>query len=236
MPRQTFLLAVPLLALCASAQADFYSHRYAGVSLTEIDQQGFCSNAEGFVRGLSSDSWHASGQGCSEGGDGWKLYGGWRWTPHLAVEAGYQQLADSKLGFRLDADQNQYLQFRDKIRTRLANAYVVGHWPIAAGFSVFGKVGGGLWWSELSERRSGAVLFEFEDEEGNREKRLVEINGRIGASDNGFHWGYGAGISYQHRNRWSIRAEWESFGDLGSEELRGDYDVEVASLGWSMHF
>lgn len=236
MHRHNLLLAVFLLALSGGTRADFYSHRYAGASFSNIDQQGFCSGAEAFVQDINSDDRRASGQGCSEGGDGWKLYSGWRWTPHLAVEASYQQLADSELGFRLDGERNQYLQIRDRVRTRLANAFFVGHWPLAAGFSVFGKVGGGLWWSELSERQSGEVLFVFENEDGTEEERLVAINSRAGTSDNGFHWGYGAGISYRHHNSWTIRAEWESFGDIGSDQLRAGYDVQTASLGWSMHF
>lgn len=236
MNRQGFLLAVSLLSFYTSAQADFYSHRYAGVSFSTVDQQGFCSDAAAFVQDLNSDSLNASGGACSEGDNGWKLYGGWRWTPHLAVEASYRQLADSELNFRLDMDRGQYLQFRDRIRTRLANAYFVGHWPLAAGVSVFGKVGGGLWWSTLSERQSGELLFTFELEDGTTEDQLVEVNGRAGNSDNGFHWGYGAGVNYRHHNGWSIRAEWENFGDLGSEALRGRYEVEAASLGWSMHF
>ena len=235
MNRPLSLLAVPLLILCASAQADFYSHRYAGVSLSDAELQGFCTDAQAFVQEINAGGQKAVNS-CGSSGDSWKIYGGWRWSPMLAVELSYQQLPESELDFRISADSGEYLEFSDRIQTHLANAYFIGHWPLGGGFSLFGKAGGGLWASDLSERQSGELYFAYPLEDGTFEPRLTPVSGHVADSRNGFHWAYGAGISYRYHNRWTLRAEWESFNNVGSDEFFSAYDVETASLGWSMHF
>lgn len=230
MARPLFLLAVPLLTLCAGARADFYSHRYAGVSISDDTLQGFCSGAEAFVQRIE-----ASGN-CASGGDSWKVYGGWRWSPLLAVELSYRQLAKAKLDFRLNGDRDEYIQVQDKIDTSLADAFIVGHWPLGGGFSLFGKAGGGIWFSHLSERQSGQLYLSYQQEDGTDAEVLIPISGKATDNDNGFHWGYGAGISYRYHNSWTLRAEWENFNDVGSDNFRSSFDVQTASLGWSMHF
>jgi len=260
MARQYFLLAVPLLTLCAEAQADFYSHRYAGVSLSNDSLSGFCDSGKSTVQGFNSDDQTATFDRCEETGNGWKVYGGWRWAPHFAIEASYQRLAGSSITY--DRTNVQTLpppafiipgqpiptgffpdwHERDEVDTSLGNLFFVAHWPIAEGFSVFGKLGGGGWHSNLKRRISGTQVFaipiapeegqeeiEFEFEEG-------PTSGTVEDSRNGFHWGYGAGISYRHHNSWTIRAEWESFSDVGSDDFFTAVDVRAASLGWSMHF
>ncbi|WP_346837551.1 outer membrane beta-barrel protein [Microbulbifer sp. SAOS-129_SWC] len=231
MARPLFLLAVPLLTLCTQAQADFYSHRYAGVSISDATLQGFCSGAEAFVQGIS-----ASNSTCSSGGDGWKVYGGWRWSPLLAVELSYQQLPTSSLDFRVNGDRDDYIRAQDEIKTRLANAFVVGHWPLGSGFSLFGKAGGGIWLAEFTERQSGQLYARYLQQDGTVNEVLVSVNGKAADNDSGFQWGYGAGISYRYHNSWTLRAEWESFSDVGSDKFRSSFDVQTASLGWSMHF
>ncbi|WP_323845514.1 outer membrane beta-barrel protein [Microbulbifer magnicolonia] len=236
MNRPLILLAVPLLTVCAQAQADFYSHRYGGVAFSDAELAGFCRGATGFVQGLNSPQQTSTTNACSENGDGWKIYGGWRWTPHLAVEASYQQLANAELDFRVDADNGEYLRFEDEIETQLINVFAVAHWPLVEGINLFGKLGGGLWNSKISERQSGELLFVYLVGEDALEERLTEVSGRVEDRANGFHWGYGVGISYRHQNAWTLRAEWESFSDVGSDDFRSGFDVEAASLGWSMHF
>lgn len=236
MNRPLFLLAVPLLTLSAQTRADFYSHKYGGIGYSDMQLQGFCSGATGFVQRFNIPGQTATSGACNDSGNGWKIYGGWHWTPSLAVEASYQQLTTSELNFRIDGGSGDYLTFEDEVETRLLNAFAVGHWPVAGGFSLFGKLGGGVWNAELSERQSGELFFIYQVGPDAFEPRLTEVSGRAGRNDNGFHWGYGAGISYSYGNDWTLRAEWETFRDISNDELRGGFDVEAATVGWSMHF
>ncbi|SDJ97258.1 outer membrane beta-barrel protein [Microbulbifer yueqingensis] len=240
MARPLFLLAVlsvPILSLAPAlpAGADFYSHRYVGASVGDTQQDDFCLQAASQVRQFSFDGQAGNLLGCDGSGEGWKLYTGWRWSPYLAVEASLQRLATTELDFELRNQRGEFLRFEDKMETHLVNAFAVGHWPVYGGLSLFAKAGAGAWNSELSERQSGEVLFRFLDGDTVAEE-LVPVSGRSAAVDNGFHWGYGAGISYRHEGEWTLRAEWEAFRDIGSDELRGKFDAEMASLGWSMHF
>ncbi|MFI2811494.1 MULTISPECIES: outer membrane beta-barrel protein [Microbulbifer] len=237
MPRPHVLLAVlTSLTLALPASADFYSHRYVGVSVGDAGQGNFCPQASDRVQRFSFNGEPARLLNCGEGGETWKLYTGWRWSPYFAVEASLQQLASSDLDFEFRNARGEFLRLEDELETYLVNAYAVGHWPLYRGLSLFAKVGGGAWNMELSERQAGEFLFRFQQEDGTITEELVPVNGSSGATDNGFHYGYGAGISYRHHNNWTLRAEWETFSDIGSGELRGEFDVETASLGWSMHF
>ena len=236
MTRPSLLLVVPALALTSTASADFYSHRYAGVSFGSAEQTGFCDAANRGVQRFSGDGQSATLSTCGESKNNWKLYAGWRWSPFLAFEGNLQKLEKSELDFQIDFEDGGFLVFEDEIETYLINAYAVGHWPIYEGISLFAKVGGGFWNSELSERGAGELPFIFLQEDGTLVTALAPVSGDSGLTDNGFHYGYGAGLSYRHNNDWTLRAEWESLNDLGSDELRGTFDVNTASLGWSMHF
>ncbi|KUJ83570.1 porin family protein [Microbulbifer flavimaris] len=235
MNRPTFLLAVPLMALPNLASADFYSHRYAGISFGNAEQQGFCTSVDAQISRFDTDTQDVPERSCEGAGNLIKLYGGWRWTPNLAVEASVRQLDDNRVGFTLTNDRGEFLQVEDEIKTRLATAYVVGHLPFFGGASFFAKAGGGFWMGELSGRQRGEVLVAVQ-EDGVIREVPVEVRGRGAEADNGFHWSYGAGISYRNHNNWTVRAEWETFQDIGSEDLRGSYDLETVSLGWSLHF
>jgi opacity protein-like surface antigen len=234
MQRLLFLLVVSTLALPASA--DFYSHRYAGVSFSNTDLDGFCEGGEAFIARNNVPGQSLTAAGCGDSGDGWKIYSGWRWTPYLAVEGSYQQLSEANLDFEYRNDDSEHLFIQDEIKTQLGNAFIVGHWPLMESLSLFGKLGGGFWMSEFSERQSGEVLYIVPVSEEEFILELGPYSAKFSDSESGFHWGYGVGVSYIHQNRWSIRAEWESFSDIGTEEFRGEFDVQSASLGWSMHF
>lgn len=232
MQRLLILLVVPALALAANARADFYSHRYLGLSLGNAELAGFCDGGVSFVDRNNN----LSGLGCSEEGEGLKIYGGWRWKPHLALEASYHRLPKSRLDLLWQPGFSQHLVVNEGIRTQMASAFAVGHLPLVQGLSLFGKLGGGFWMSSLRSRQSGELLFVFLDEEGEEFAQLVPVSGKSTRAANGFHWGYGAGISYRRHNNWTVRAEWEVFPDVGSSDLYGSFDVHSASLGWSMHF
>ena len=237
MVRPHLLLVVPAALLAHSASADFYSHRYGGISLADSQSTGFCYQNQSFVTNLSSESQQASLGRCNEQGASWKLYGGWQWTPHVAVEADVRQNADASFQFNVSNANVPWLSVRDRVSTRMGNLFVLGLLPISdAGFSVFGKLGGGVWISQITEHQEGEAVFLVQLEDQSIAEVVAPVSAKFSDNDSGFHWGYGAGISYRHRSSWTIRAEWEQFPDVGSDELRAQYDVETTSVGWSYQF
>lgn len=235
--RPHLLLVVPAALLAHSASADFYSHRYGGISLADSQSTAFCAHSQSFVNNLNSDVQQASPGRCNEQGASWKLYGGWQWTPHVAVEADVRQNADATLHFDVSSSSVPRLSVRDRVRSRMGNLFVLGLLPINdAGLSVFGKLGGGFWLSQITEYQEGEAVFLVQLEDQSIAEVIAPVSAKFTDNDSGFHWGYGAGISYRHHNSWTIRAEWEQFPDVGSDELRAQYDVETTSVGWSYHF
>ncbi len=248
MNRPLFLLAVPLLTLCAGAQADFYSHRYAGVAYFDQAPQQFCDNVSPYVQSFGGEEISVAMGSCEEKVRSWKIYGGWRWTPHLALEASFQKLGKNAFSFQAENLAPQVGEFTrynegNKISTSLGNLSLIGHWPLWEGLSLYGKVGGGAWSSSLTQRANISWLIEVgvpaeQQEAFGGETAIVEVSqsGDFRDTRTGFQWSYGAGVNYRHHNSWSIRAEWENFADIGSENFFGGDDLQALSLGWSMHF
>ncbi|WP_226701812.1 outer membrane protein [Microbulbifer elongatus] len=238
MIRPLLLLVVPLSLLGSSfACADFYSHRYGGLSFQGTALDPLCNSSREFVESLNREQQSSQFEGCTDSGSGAKLYAGWRWSPNFAVEADFRQAATTTSQFTVSNPQLPYLHIKEKLTTRMGNAFVVGHLPVGrSGVSVFGKVGGGFWLSQLRSRQRGDALAIFQLEDGSLQPVVFPVDGTFSDSTSGFHWGYGAGVSYSFRNRWTLRAEWEFFPEIGSDELLGEYEVESASLGWSVHF
>ncbi|WOX06916.1 outer membrane beta-barrel protein [Microbulbifer pacificus] len=237
MVRPSLLLVVPAALLANSASADFYSHRYGGAAALNGTLSGFCTEGQGFVNQLNVEEQVASTSSCEEESSGWKLYGGWQWSPYFAVEADFRQATEGDLKFEVTNPQLPFLRVRDRVTTRMGNAFVVGHLPIGRnGFSLFGKLGGGFWLSQFTRYENGEVIFQVPMEDGSTEEIAIPVSGKFGDNASGFHWGYGAGVSYSHSNSWTLRAEWELFPDIGSEDFLGQYDTQTTSVGWSMHF
>ncbi|MFV8783952.1 outer membrane beta-barrel protein [Microbulbifer sp. SA54] len=238
MARPIILLVVPAALLANTASADFYSHRYGGVSVLNSNFSGFCPASRAFVNSLVSPTLQASPGDCTEStSSGWKIYGGWQWTEHWAVEADLRQAGEGELYFTMMSPRLPQLNVRDRLTTRMGNAFVVGHLPIGrSGISLFGKVGAGFWLNQLTEYQEGEALFTVLMSDGSTQGVAVPVSGKLKDNASGFHWGYGAGVSYRHHNSWTLRAEWEVFPDIGSEELRARYELETTSLGLSMHF
>ncbi|WP_160151428.1 outer membrane beta-barrel protein [Microbulbifer sp. ALW1] len=238
MARLPLLLVVPLLTFAATAvKADFYSHRYGGLSIQNSEFSGLCSDASRFVSGLNRDEQSAVVDGCADNGAGLKLYGGWQWTPYMAVEADFRQTSTSELTFNVRSPELPQLNIKERIQTRMGNAYLVGHWPLnRSGLSVFGKLGGGFWLSQVDVRQRGQAIAMVRFIDGSVGPMAFPVDASFSENGSGFHWGYGAGVSYRFRDRWTVRAEWELFPEIGSNDLRGEYEVESASLGWTMHF
>lgn len=237
MVRPSLLLVVPAALLANTVSADFYSHRYGGGAVLNGDLDGFCTEGRDFVDRLSFESQQASLSGCEQRDTGWKLYGGWQWSPYLALEADLRQVAEGELRFDVSTPQTQHLAVHDRVTTRMGNAFIVGHLPLGRnGFSLFGKLGGGFWLSQITEYQKGEAIFLVRMEDESIQEITVPVSGKFSDNASGFHWGYGAGISYSHRNSWTVRAEWELFPEIGTEDFRAEYDAQTTSLGWSMHF
>jgi OOP family OmpA-OmpF porin len=127
---------------------------------------------------------------CKDTDTAWKLFGGYRFNRHIAVEASYidwgEVTATSSFGVNVAADQQSY------------GIGAVGSLQIGPQFTVFGKLG--LLRTEQETRRiSGPSPSTFQRDE------------------NELH--YGLGVKYNVAKNWSLRAEWENTDKLEVQML-----------------
>lgn len=151
----------------------------------------------GFSFGYSDD------KGLDDNGDTFKIFGGYRFNKFIALEGALVSLGD-------DLGSNNDL-IKDGISVQ-----AVGIWPVAKRVELFGKAGFFTWeeWQvnetqfDCSDFGTGFICVEDQDK-----------------IDDGTGGTFGLGFNYHISKRWSLRAEWERFLDVG------EGDVDMISLG-----
>ena len=175
------MLKTPLtivFALWLSAGTLGAGELYVGAGLTgEVEGGSFRDDVDRF-----SDA----------GGDPWKLFTGWRFGRHLAVEVGRYDL-----GVQRCCDGVADFGFRTRVDGFSAAA--LGRWQTGR-FSPFVKAGVLTW-----------------EEEG----EIITFAGPVPGSDDGTDLLFGAGVDVDLPARFAVRADWEryEFADSSSDGL-----------------
>jgi len=168
---------------------------YLGAGFGQAEANGVCDEVRTLVTGIGSVS------ACDEKDSAWKLYGGYQFNRNFAVEATY-----FNYGSVTATGQTFGVPFRVTGDATAFGVAGVGIAPLAARFSLFGKVG--LMRSEVDLTAAG-------------------IGGSAAESDSetGLHVGIGA--MFQATSNVSVRAEWERNDEL---------EVDMMSLGVQISF
>jgi OOP family OmpA-OmpF porin len=151
----------------------------------------------GFSFGYSDD------KGLDDNGDTFKIFGGYRFNKFIALEGALVSLGGD-LGSNNDI-------IKDGISVQ-----AVGIWPVSKRVELLGKAGFFTWeeWQinenqfNCSDFGTGFICTEDQD--------------KINDGTNGT---FGLGLNYHISKRWSLRAEWERFLDVG------EGDVDMISIG-----
>lgn len=199
------LTAVSALTLCmftAPASAgEFYLG--AGVGQSKIDA-GNCDDIDdGSLISCSVD----------DSDIGFKVYGGYRFNPHIAVEGGYVDLGEA---------------------SATANSDGSGIYPAGAleakvkgkGFLLQGMFGGNIH-ERVSIFATAGLLFSSVDADVSAGGGALKFS--ESASDTETKFGLGADIAIN--DRFSLRGEWERFMDVGDDDKTGEGDVDLLSVG-----
>lgn len=202
-------LAVSAIVLGGSGAAAGDQGPYVGGSLGETTFQHEAANFDDGSLGRSG--------GVDDSDSGWKLFGGYQFNKHLAVEYGYTVLnkdVDSETTF-FGATSDGSGSFAaggvgiDIHEPRAAFTAAVGILPIGEKLSLFGKVGVQIWEVELTTFDSSGIR--EEDESG--------VDPMIGI-----------GLNYRIAGRWGVRAEFERFMNVI------DDDIDLVSIGLTYRF
>lgn len=165
-----------------------------------------------------------------------RLFAGLRITPNLAVEADYADLGTLK-GHALWHGVDPFFQFErfTRVEARAAGLSLVGSVPLASRLELFARAGAAYAWVDYDTHGNafirnpgGGGVTSFPSPKPPN----LSGNGTVGL--------LALGLEHRFTDRWSVRAEWARYFDVGrGYELigeRGKFDLDVASVGLAWRF
>lgn len=189
------LVATFLAALVSPVLASDLGIGYIGTSVGSAKADDFC---KGFFIGS-----------CDDTDTGWKLFGGFQYTPNWGVEVYYVDFGEFKANATFEG-----MSFTENAEANAFGISAIGTLPINDQFDVFAKVGISRWELDL----------DFTDE---------GIPSSV--DDDGSNITFGIGASYFFNRLFAIRVEWE-LSKIGDHHTTGEDDVGLVSIGAVLYF
>lgn len=203
-----------LLVLAPAGVLQAQTGWYAGGSIG-LAEAGY--DEADLVGDLAARGWNINTPAVDDSDMAWKVYGGFAFSPVLAVELGYVELGEAVTEFGASVSPSEIddlLSDTYAVHPTLGDGWVAAgvlSWPvIPERFSLYGRAGVFDWQADLDVRViSGG-------------------NGRLSGEDSGTDWMYGVGFDWRIGAAWSITAEWERY--------RLNEWVDVPSIGLRFRF
>ena len=167
---------------------------YLGASIGQSRAKDFCDDSGGFS--------------CDDKDTAWKLFGGYQFNRHLAVEAGYTDLGEVGASGVLSG-----VSVRGTVEVTAFELMGVGSFPVMDRFALYGKLG--VYRAETEQSVTGT---------------LGTITVTDNASENNTDLTFAFGARFDITRNLGIRAEWQRYLDVGGGEI-GEDDVDVLSVG-----
>lgn len=157
----------------------------------------------------------------------WGFFGGYRWTPNLALELGYLQLGEVKYRSNdqvLDTLEEPPVLYPASSRTTTdlsaLTLSVLGIWPLTYQWEIFGRAGLSLtetqWRSRIDVESVGS--------------------GRADDSKSNANLLAGVGISYTFLDVYTLRGEFQRVFDAGNDDFVPESDIDLVSIGIAVTF
>lgn len=151
---------------------------------------------------------------CDDSDTGWKIFIGYQFNDYFAVEGGYVDFGKAKA--------NGTITGVTVSASAEANSWElvgVAGWPFTPQFSVYGKAGLHRW--DLDVTATGSV---------------PGFSVTASGSDKGTDFTFGLGAKYSITQNIIVRAEWQRYKDVGSDNTGGKSDIDLLSLGLLYRF
>lgn len=203
-----FLAPLALFALTSTAFADgFY-----GVG--EVTHSSVSLDRNHFDTALTTNTAAALSSSDSGSGNQWRLQGGYRFNPYLAVEAGYIDFGKAKYQASYTGGSAQ-----GSLKAGGFDVVALASLPVNDSFSIFGK--------------AGMVAAKVKS-------NLAVVGGAAAASgsasDNSIRPLLGVGARYKLTDNVDLRADYDHVSGLGSSSKTGKMDSNMVSLGAVYNF
>jgi len=140
----------------------------------------------------------------------YRLTGGYQIDQYFAVEAGYLDLGQAEIKGTVHVAPELSLErpVDDKLKTHGFVADAVGRWPIADGWSVYG--------------RAGEFLSRVTFDQGNPSSSTTASGGKFT---------YGVGVVWTPSGPIGLKLGWDRFANLGDTGSTGQFSVNLLSVG-----
>ena len=188
-------LAILIATPAWSQDAGFY----LGASIGQSRAKDFCDDSGGFS--------------CDDKDTAWKLFGGYQFNRHLAVEAGYTDLGEVGVSGVLSG-----VSVRGTVEVTAFELMGVGSIPLMDRFSLYGKLG--LYHAETKQNVTGSL-------------GTVTVTDNDKEKNTDLTFAFGA--RFDITRNLGVRAEWQRYLDVGGGEI-GEDDVDVLSVGLLFRF
>lgn len=199
------LLLCPMLSLARTPETpDWYIGFGVGPSRANIDDDRIADD-------LLDSGLTATSVDKDDRDRGYKLYGGYRFAPHFAIEAGYFDLG--RFGF--EAETTPAGELRGQIRLRGLNLDLVGLLPVTENFSVIAR--GGLTYVDTADRFRGSGAVTVAERNPHERERGYK---------------YGFGLQYELTPALALRAEAERYRVNDGVGNKGEVDLFTVGLLW----
>jgi len=195
MKRKAIVAAAAALAALTAAPAwSQDAGFYLGASIGQSRAKEFCDDSGGFS--------------CDDKDTAWKIFAGYQFNRHLAVEGGYTDLGEVGASGVLSG-----VSVRGKIEATAFELVGVGSIPVADRFSLYGKLG--VYYAETERNLTGtlgAVTVTDNDSEKNTDLTFA------------------FGARFDVTRNLGIRAQWQRYLNVGGGDI-GEDDIDVLSVG-----
>jgi OmpA-OmpF porin, OOP family len=153
-----------------------------------------------------------SGATCDDTDTAFRVFGGYMFNKHFGVELGYADLGKLTITGALPP----FGTVSASLKVKAFDLVAVGVLPIGDKFSVYGKLGMYRADSDLSASSTTGLS-------GSTSDNNTDITGAIGAG-------------YNFTKNLGIRAEYQRYSKVGSDNSGGEGDIDVFSIGVVWHF
>ncbi|HEX6156074.1 MAG TPA: outer membrane beta-barrel protein [Burkholderiales bacterium] len=195
----TAVAAAALAILIATPAWSQDAGFYLGASIGQSKAKDTCDDSGAFS--------------CDDTDTAWKIFAGYQFNRHFAVEAGYTDLGEVSL-----SAASATSSVRGTIELSAFELMAVGSFPVVDRFSLYGKLG----------------LYRAETEQ-----KLQVTLGSLTVSDNKTEKNadltFAFGARFDITRNLGVRAEWQRYLDVGGGEI-GEDDVDVLSVGLLYRF
>jgi opacity protein-like surface antigen len=203
------LLVCAGLGFAASAHAEGW---YAVIFGGEASSEGL--DQDELDAGLVAAGFDLQSSSLDDSDTGFGATLGYQVNENFAAELSYMDLGE--VSYQASNEQANPANESAALETSAAGLVLsfLGILPVSSHVEVYG--------------RAGIALM---DVEGELSATIGDVTDRISDSTDRSNMVLGAGAQYSFNDRFGVRLEWDRHFDLGSEEIIGESDVDLFSLG-----